>query len=985
MEHLPPWLRNVPLPPRPASAAGAPATWLHDADDAAPQVDAGAGLPDWLRDLQSEVEDTPPVPPRPPAPAPREAAHSEAASDDVPDWLRDLEAEPPLPPATPTDRPTPFGATSWLSALGQDDAPPPAGEPSAEPPVEPPTTTSRIRMPVGATDWLRSIGQEPDVEEELARAERERSPAPDEDKAEIPDWLRDVSAEELAAEADSSPEAMQAPGSAAGDPPGQAGRRGAEIDAALLDETVAASDDVPDWLRDIVPADEMPGAARRPAGPPAWLDGDESAGDLDGPEWLRQFTGDAPSAPPPGGQSSDAVPDWLRAADDPPPGRAPEAGRDEPPSWLRGADEPPAAPPALDADDAPAWLRGADEPLAARGAPVDEPPAARGAPAGGDDVPSWLREADEPSAARGVPIDEPPAARGAPAGGDDVPSWLREADEPPAARGAPAGGDDVPSWLREDDVAPSGRPPEGARPPAEPAPAADADDVPAWLRELEPGAKPAPTPSPSVAPTWLHEDFEEAAPAAPAPLNEPEEPAQPSRPPADLPPWLTADEPAAPAPARPGTSDLALPSWLRGVSDEPAAPPAPPPRGADDPPRRGTPPGRSRPADSEGDDFLRGADLPSWLRPPEPERASDSATAQTFDWLTRLGASEVEEDAEGRAPVAAATPLRRPAYQRTAEQAAAAGLLGQLARAPYPEAAPAPAAATPSRWQRVGLDRVLYLLFALALLVGLIAPQLAAPLQPAAPAAPGAAELGGIVDGLTSEDVVLVAYEWGAQRSAELRPLEQAVMQRLAANRVKLILVSTDLQGALLSFDQREPLRAAGYNVEPDGREFGGRDYVLLGYRPGGELALRAIARDLRGELRSDFAGRDATQGLLASNIQGIRDVAMILVMADQPQDVQAWMEQVRPAAGDVPIAFLLPQEAQPLVQPYLSLDGVYHIAGLQGALAFAAGAPNADQAALARSAGQLSLAVVVFVVLLLLGAAGAALSRSRRRRGDSA
>lgn len=209
-------------------------------------------------------------------------------------------------------------------------------------------------------------------------------------------------------------------------------------------------------------------------------------------------------------------------------------------------------------------------------------------------------------------------------------------------------------------------------------------------------------------------------------------------------------------------------------------------------------------------------------------------------------------------------------------------------------------------------------------------------------------------------------------------------MQRLAADKVKMILVSTDLQGALLSFDQIETLRAAGYNNE-NGQTFGGRDYVLLGYRPGGELALRSIARDLRGELRSDFNGQDATQGLLASNLQGIQDVAMILVMADQPQDVQSWMEQVRPAAGDVPIAFLLPQEAQPLVQPYLALDGVYHLAGLPGALAFAAGSPAADQAAVSRSAGQLSLATVVFVALLLVGALATALTRARRRRGGAA
>jgi hypothetical protein len=617
----------------------------------------------------------------------------------------------------------------------------------------------------------------------------------------------------------------------------------------------------------------------------------------------------------------------------------------------------------------PAWLRGADD------APPPAP-AGRDAPSApaDDDVPAWLRGADDapPPAPAGR------AAPGAPAD-DDVPAWLRGADDAPAApaRGAEGG---MPDWLREME-------PGDATPPP-PAPVA-----PSWLHDDDdtpPGAAEGAASSPP-APAWLREDLDEARGSQPAA----EARREPQAPPAgDLPPWLAAEDltpPAGGSPVSPGAGDMALPSWLRGVADEPAPPSAGSPaareqRGPEEAPRRSAAPPKSTPADSEGDDFLRGADLPSWLRPAESERAAESPEAQTFDWLTRLGASEQEEEAEAGGPaLTALTQSRRPSYQRSTEQVAAVALLSQLVRAPYPEAAPAPLAETPSRWRRIGLDRVLYLLLALALLAGLLVPQISAPLQTAAPTAPGASELSEAVAGLTSDDVVLVAYEWGAQRSAELRPLEQAVMQRLAANKVKLILVSTDLQGSLLSFDQRENLRAAGYNIEPDGREFGGRDYVLLGYRPGGELALRSIARDLRAELRSDFNGQDATQGLLASNIESIRDVSMILVMADQPQDVQSWMEQVRSAAPEVPIAFLLPQEAQPLVQPYLALDGVYHLAGLPGALAFGVQSPGADQAALARSAGQLSLAIVMFVALLLVGAVGAAISRARRRRGGAA
>ncbi|HMQ29260.1 MAG TPA: hypothetical protein PKD53_00970, partial [Chloroflexaceae bacterium] len=469
----------------------------------------------------------------------------------------------------------------------------------------------------------------------------------------------------------------------------------------------------------------------------------------------------------------------------------------------------------------------------------------------------------------------------------------------------------------------------------------------------------------------------------PAWLQEPGEPLPPPPAASDVPAWLAGDERLAAEPGPGGAADPGLPSWLRGVEDEPLPTPADTrPPGPPAPPRRAVP--SAEPGESHS--FLSGAELPAWLRVPEPERPGDPSEGQALDWLRRLGSPEQEE--EQPAAVAVTAP-QRPEYRRSAEQLAAVSLLQQIRQAPYPQPA-APAAPAPlMRWQRIGLDRVLYALLAVALVVALLVPTLTAPFQTATPAAPGAAELGALLDGLGPDDVALVAYEWGAQRSGELRPLEAAVTSRLIANRVKLILVSTDLQGTLLSFDLIGPLRAAGYNTE-GGVSFGGRDYVLLGYRPGGELALRGLAQDLRGQLRSDFDGQDATQGLVANNPDGtprfntISDLSMIVVMADQPQDVQAWMEQVRPAAREVPMVFLLPQEAQPLAQPFLRLRNVYHAAGQQGALALSAGAPASDPIAVAQAGGQLWFAVAAFLVLLALGAVAAVAGRRPARGGGA-
>ena len=534
---------------------------------------------------------------------------------------------------------------------------------------------------------------------------------------------------------------------------------------------------------------------------------------------------------------------------------------------------------------------------------------------------------------------------------------------PPAAPvpvAAPPPADDVPAWLRDAVVTPApAAPPPAPAPVAAPAPA-PADDVPAWLREAA---------GPTVAPAQI-----------------------PSQ---DLPPWLSVDSSEPTTVSGPSTAgDMSLPSWLRGVADDPllAQTPAPSPKADDDVP---SPPRRRAASneDAEGDDFFKGAELPGWLRPPEAELPTASPEGQALDWLTRLGAADEGENETGISSdlpvVVTAAPARR-LYQRSPEQMDAAALIGQLVRVPYPTPIASPAPVPLPLWRRIGLDRVLYVLFAMVLLAGLLYPQYIAPIQTAAPTAPGVTDLSQRLASLGPDDVVMIAYEWDAQRSAELRPLEQAVTSQLMSRKTKLILLSTDLQGTLLSFDLRGQLRAAGYNIDPDGRVFGGRDYVFLGYRPGGEMALRLLSQNLRAEFGSDFEGRDATQGLLATNMDGsprvsqISDLAMIIVLADQPQDAQIWMEQVHSTAPSVPITFLMPQETEPIVQPYLRLPNVYHLAGLQGALALNTLA-GADGVAIAQATGQQSLAVLAFVILLIVGGLGLALAHVLRTRRGAA
>jgi hypothetical protein len=213
------------------------------------------------------------------------------------------------------------------------------------------------------------------------------------------------------------------------------------------------------------------------------------------------------------------------------------------------------------------------------------------------------------------------------------------------------------------------------------------------------------------------------------------------------------------------------------------------------------------------------------------------------------------------------------------------------------------------------------------------------------------------------------------------------VIGQLIQKRVKLILVSTDPQGTMLLFDMRDALVRAGYERD-------GQDYILLGYKPGGDLALRSLAQDFRGVLGSDFQGNDARVSALVGGfetgkpINTLNDLAMILVLADDASDVQGWVEQIHRSVPQKPLAFLLPAEAAPIVQPYLQppRDPQYapidHLAGKQGALAYEhlRGSEQTATVQVARETGQQRLGILVFVALLLVGGVAIVASGALRR-----
>jgi hypothetical protein len=652
-----------------------------------------------------------------------------------------------------------------------------------------------------------------------------------------------------------------------------------------------------------------------PSEAPGWLaalpDSNEQRASGEASEWLGASASQLIQAPTP---ITPDVPDWLRDATS-------DDSDDEAPAWLRGPESPTTSAsdltisPGSVAADVPVWLRDAAGPLPEAVQPIPT-----------DDVPAWMRDSGPTIAAQTTPIvPSLNIADTAPEPALPQPEqavWLSDVSTPPgvAPITASASGD-LPDWLQLDA-------PQAAAPPVTPA---AGDELPAWLRDS-------------------------STPTADSSAN-------------SLPPWLR-DEAGQPMPSAMAPGDINLPVWLRGaeapsgsVPPSASAPPLAQPSSLDWFEDTGK---QASPATSS--ELLGGADLPAWLRSEtERPRESNAVDARSLDWLARLGA--YDDDTPIPATVDSAPRLSLPALPtRTLAQIESLALLRRMASTPFAQTAVASEPVLTPALSRISIERVLSLLLLVILLVGLAVPGLATTIVgPSAAPSPAAAALLEQIKPLGENDIVLIGYEWDAQRVSELRPLERAVIEQLIAQRVKLVLVSTDPQGTMLQFDLRDRLNVAKY-------QGGGLDYVLLGYRPGGEIGLRQLAQNLRGALRSDFQGFDATIGALATNLSTsqprlstLNDFAMAIVFADEPTDVQGWMEQIRPAMQK-PIAFLVPAGVQPISQPYFRQPGIFSLAGMQGALAYEQLRGGTDTTQTMLQSSQLRLATLLFCALLTLG-----------------
>ena len=563
-------------------------------------------------------------------------------------------------------------------------------------------------------------------------------------------------------------------------------------------------------------------------------------------------------------------------------------------------------------------------------------------------------------------VEEVSNEQGAPNAGDT--------QDTPAKPDAPAAGVDLPwlqavqqhsvqetSDLRRTPPPTADQPAQPAQPPPQsPVDQPDAEQVPPNVRQLpvrepaqppqqpEQGAQPPPDPN-EPPPDWVVSILEPSVtPPPPAQDYEPEELAH-------IMPWVHPD-PDQGASAPPSTAaGSQLPPWLREVTVQEtlqaATPPAPveqvAPQGYEDFALEGIEPfipppiGEDEAAQPQAPRHEE--QVPAWLR-------SISSGTREERGQASIDAGETVPDYSAQGPLEA-MPVASEGIARNipvrAPRPGAVDTLAELLQAEtlsVPHRVPAGLTAKLvqadveprrgfSRWLLP--DGLIYLL----ILGVLLAILLVRPPFGDIPFAPSTdvTQFYNAVESVPPGEPVLVVYDWDATRSAEMSVLSQAVMRHLMSRRLQFVTISTAPQGP--GFAQQvvrsvlaDPVSNYGYTY--------GTDYLILGYIPGNEAALRSAVDDFTAVLPLDYQQiqrLDTYPVLQQGNIKGARDFALVIDLASDEAELRNWIEQVGARTG-IPIVAAVPQSLDPIARSYNRVRGTglqAVVSGTNGALQY--------------------------------------------------
>jgi hypothetical protein len=179
------------------------------------------------------------------------------------------------------------------------------------------------------------------------------------------------------------------------------------------------------------------------------------------------------------------------------------------------------------------------------------------------------------------------------------------------------------------------------------------------------------------------------------------------------------------------------------------------------------------------------------------------------------------------------------------------------------------------------------------------------------------------IDSLAPDQPVLLAFDFEPGYSGELSNAGRGIIQHLVKKNTRLVFVSTSATGTVLAdttlLDSLKEMPEMADQTIRD--SFIANRTVNLGYLAGGTASLQEFAQNP--QLAARYGLKAAMDGVptwslpALANIQSINDFGMVIVLTDNSETGRAWVEQVEPHLGDIPLVMAATSLAAPMLEPY--------------------------------------------------------------------
>lgn len=216
--------------------------------------------------------------------------------------------------------------------------------------------------------------------------------------------------------------------------------------------------------------------------------------------------------------------------------------------------------------------------------------------------------------------------------------------------------------------------------------------------------------------------------------------------------------------------------------------------------------------------------------------------------------------------------------------------------------------------------RIIFLLVALAVVIPMLVP-LNLPVDITGPVK----NVYDKIESLPEGSVVLISTDYDPGSEAELYPATEAIIEHCFRKNLRIYMMGLWPAGSELGNMALNKI-AQSYNKKY------GKDYINVGYRPGGQVMLLSLGRNFGDVIKVDYQGIPIDSLPLGGGVKSARDISLVITFSAGDPGILHWITYFHARYG-VPICGATTAIMAPQMYPYLSsgqLTGL--LGGLKGA-----------------------------------------------------